>query len=102
MGEKSEEKEKDELILGLIGAQRFLQVAAMLPALTIGSTLVAPFLGISFGAAGVAVFFFIVVRSLLDRRRLPGQVWMMAGGQVLAAVYVFSQYGVEWAGMLGA
>ena len=102
MTEKSDERNEDELILGMITPQRFLQVAAMLPAITIGASLAAPFLGISFGAAGLAIFFFIILRSLLDRREVQPKIWMMAAVQALAALYVFHQHGFDLAGMLGA
>ncbi|MFU8806860.1 MAG: hypothetical protein ACNA8W_23840 [Bradymonadaceae bacterium] len=96
------ENNEDELVLGLIPPRTFLQVAAMLPAITIGSSLVVPFLGISFGAAGLMIFFFIILRSLLDRRKLPAQIWLMAAAQALAAAYVLHQHGFELAAMLGA
>lgn len=101
MSEKSEESDNDDLILGLMTPRVFLQVAAMLPALTIMSSLVAPFLGISVGAAGLTLFFFLVLRALLDRRRLPSQVWAMAAVQLLATVYVFHLHGFEFLGQLG-
>lgn len=102
MTEKTEDENHDQLVLGAIPPQRFLQGLAMLPAVTIAVSLVAPFLGISFGAAGLATFFFIILRSLLDRRKLPAQIWVMAAAQTLAAWYVFHQHGFDWAGMLGA
>lgn len=102
MNETSHEPHPDELILGLIPPQRFLQGAAMLPALTIGTSLVAPFLGISFGAGGLALYFFIILRALLDRRKLPPNIWMLAAAQALAAAYVFYQHGSELGGLLGA
>jgi hypothetical protein len=103
MSEKADKNNQDELILGLVTPQRFLQAAAMLPALTIGTSLVMPFLGVSFGAGGVTLFFFIILRSLLDRRKLPTQIWMMAAAQALATAYVIYQHGFDLAGeMLGA
>lgn len=102
MTETTQEKNPDELILGLIPPQRFLQGAAMLPALTIGSSLVAPFLGISFGAGGLTIFFFIILRALLDRRKLPQNIWMLSVAQALAAAYVFYEHGSKLGGLLGA
>lgn len=81
--------------------ERFLQVTAMLPAITIAFSVAAPFLEVSFGAAGLTLFFFIVLRSLLDRRKLPTQIWMMAAAQTLAAGYAFYQHGSGLMEMLG-
>lgn len=94
----SDKKNQNDLVLGLITPQRFLQIAAMLPAFTIAGSLVAPYLGISIGSASVTLYFFIVLRSLLDRRKLPPKIWMMAAAQLLATLYVFAQHGVDLLG----
>ncbi|RDV36792.1 hypothetical protein DV096_17040 [Bradymonadaceae bacterium TMQ3] len=91
----------DELILGLIPPQRFLQGAAMLPAITIAASLGAPTLAIGFASGGLALFFFIVLRALLDRRALPPKVWALAAAQALASGYVFYVHGFNIETMLG-
>ena len=102
MSEKSNENHHEDLVLGVITPQRFLQGLAMVPALTIGVSVIAPFLAISFGVSGLAIFFFIILRALLDRRKLPNQIWAMAAVQLLAAGYVYYQYSAELAGTLFA
>lgn len=81
----------DDLILGVISAQRFMQMMAMLPAITLLSAAADVeynWLGISFGSAGSFLCFAIIFKAVRDKRELPWQAWAIAIAQWLVTAWV--------------
>lgn len=93
MSEKTKGKD-EELILGVIKPQRFVQGMAMLPAVTLLAMELPgdwDWLAASFGVAGTLLIGIVVVRAILGARKLNPLFWVLFVAQLIALVIVLTQ-----------
>ncbi len=91
--------EDEDLILGVITPLRFMQLASMLPALTVLGFALGPdfyWLGVSFGLAGSVLFVILIGKGLLERRPLPKQLYLLLMVQLGVTAWTLAM----WRGLI--